>query len=544
MNRFKLTKTAKILLVFIIVALIVGGIALGLKTGVIKTDNGTDDISVTDNDNVVKSNSNTDVNTADNNTASKNNTETTKNINSSNNTINLSIDEWVGYATILQANGGLTTQPGSIYDKLGINVNINIINDATQSSNALIKGDVDGAGYTINRLAFLSNKFTSSDTKITMPYITNYSNGGDGIIALSSIKTIDDLVNAKIGVPQFSESQAMIVWFVNQSDLPQSDKDKIINNLILFETADETAKAFFAGQIDVAGTWQPYLTQAENMTDSHILFSTANSTKLIMSGVIFRDDFAKSNPELVSKFIDGTLQAIDSYDKDLEVLRTSMPMFNGMSDEDIVGMTGDAALATWKNNMEILNDDAKTIYNNMCDVWTSIGENSDKTITDTLFDTSYMEALRDKYETSVVKDETANTNKVSVTKQNEQEILNTTALLTKSSSVRFIANTAKFLDTSEASAELDDFVSVAKMLDGAIIQIEGNIASDNDSEDGVVLSKQRAETVKQYFVMNGIDADRIVVVGNGGTKPIAPNDSEENMQKNRRTDVSFKIIEQ
>lgn len=543
MNRFKLTKTAKVLLVFIIVVLIGGGIVLGLKTGVIKTDNGTNDISVTDNDNAVKSNSNTDVDTADNNTASKNNTETVKNTNSSTNTINLSIDEWVGYATILQANGGLTTQPGSIYDKLGINVNINIINDATQSSNALIKGDIDGAGYTINRLAFLSNKFTSSDTKITMPYITNYSNGGDGIIALSSIKTIDDLVNAKIGVPQFSESQAMIVWFVNQSDLPQSDKDKIINNLILFETADETAKAFFAGQIDVAGTWQPYLTQAENMTDSHILFSTANSTKLIMSGVIFRDDFAKSNPELVSKFIDGTLQAIDSYDKDLEVLRTSMPMFNGMSDEDIVGMMGDAALATWKNNMEILNGDAKTIYNNMCDVWTSIGEKSDKTITDTLFDTSYMEALRDKYETSVVNDETTNTNKASVTKQNEQEILNTTALLTKSSSVRFIANTAKFLDTSEASAELDDFVSVAKMLDGAIIQIEGNIASDNDSEDGVVLSKQRAETVKQYFVMNGIDADRIVVVGNGGTKPIAPNDSEENMQKNRRTDVSFKIIE-
>lgn len=543
MNRFKLTKTAKVLLVFIIVVLIGGGIVLGLKTGVIKTDNGTNDISVTDNDNAVKSNSNTDVDTADNNTASKNNTETVKNTNSSTNTINLSIDEWVGYTTILQANGGFTTQPGSIYDKLGINVNINIINDATQSSNALIKGDIDGAGYTINRLAFLSNKFTSSDTKITMPYITNYSNGGDGIIALSSIKTIDDLVNAKIGVPQFSESQAMIVWFVNQSDLPQSDKDKIINNLILFETADETAKAFFAGQIDVAGTWQPYLTQAENMTDSHILFSTANSTKLIMSGVIFRDDFAKSNPELVSKFIDGTLQAIDSYDKDLEVLRTSMPMFNGMSDEDIVGMMGDAALATWKNNMEILNGDAKTIYNNMCDVWTSIGEKSDKTITDTLFDTSYMEALRDKYETSVVNDETTNTNKASVTKQNEQEILNTTALLTKSSSVRFIANTAKFLDTSEASAELDDFVSVAKMLDGAIIQIEGNIASDNDSEDGVVLSKQRAETVKQYFVMNGIDADRIVVVGNGGTKPIAPNDSEENMQKNRRTDVSFKIIE-
>lgn len=544
MSRFKLTKTAKILLVLIIVALIGGCIGIGLKTGLIKTDN---DFGSSDNISSAKEEDNKSNNVVvsnnTNNTSSKNDTKVSNDTTNSNNTINLSIDEWVGYATILQANGGLTTQPDSIYDKLGINVNINIINDATQSSNALIKGDIDGAGYTINRLAFLSNKFSSSDTQITMPYITNYSNGGDGIIALSSIKTIDDLVNAKIGVPQFSESQAMIVWFVNQSDLPQSDKDKIINNLILFETADETAKAFFAGQIDVAGTWQPYLTQAENMTDSHILFSTANSTKLIMSGVIFRDDFAKANPELISKFIDGTLQAIDSYDKDLEVLRTSMPMFNGMSDEDIVGMTNDAALATWQNNMEILKGDAKTIYNNMCDVWTSIGEKSDKTITDNLFDISYMEALKDKYETSAVTDNSTNANKVSVTKQNEQEVLNTTALLTKSSTVRFVANTAKFLDTSEASAELDDFVSVAKMLDGAIIQIEGNIASDNDSEDGVVLSKQRAETVKQYFVMNGIDADRIVVVGNGGTKPIAPNDSEENMQKNRRTDVSFKIIE-
>ena len=215
--------------------------------------------------------------------STENDTTDANNKSDNTNVINLSLDEWVGYATILQANGGLTTQPGSIYDKLGIKVNINIINDATQSSNALIKGELDGAGYTINRLAFLSSKFSNAKIDVVMPYITNYSNGGDGIIALSSINTIEDLVDARIGVPQFSESQAMIVWFVNQSNLSQEDKDKIISNLILFETPDEAAKAFFAGKIDVAGTWQPYLTQAENMTNSHILFSTANSTKLIMA---------------------------------------------------------------------------------------------------------------------------------------------------------------------------------------------------------------------------------------------------------------------
>lgn len=262
-----------------------------------------------------------------------------------------------------------------------------------------------------------------------------------------------------------------------------------------------------------------------------------------MSGVIFRDDFAKKNPELVSKFIDGTLQAIDSYDKELEVLRNSMPMFNGMSDEDIVDMTMDAALATWANNMDILKEDAKTIYSNMCDVWTSIGEVVDNSNIDSLFDTTYMELLRDKYETSVINNNFNNSSKISVTEDNKEEILNMTALLTKSTTVNFVPNTAKFLDTNEASILLDEFIETAKILDGSIIQIEGNIASDNATEDGIILSEQRAETVKQYFIMNGIDPNRIIVVGNGGSNPIAPNDTEENMKLNRRTDVSFKCVE-
>ena len=58
-----------------------------------------------------------------------------------------------------------------------------------------------------------------------------------------------------------------------------------------------------------------------------------------------------------------------------------------------------------------------------------------------------------------------------------------------------------------------------------------------------MLSQQRAETVKQYFVLNGISADRIITVGNGSSKPMVDNDTEEHKAMNRRTDVSFKCIE-
>jgi len=508
-KRFKLTKVAKILILVLILAIAGGGIAVGMKTGVIKNGG--------DSDKPVSS-------------GSAKNDET----------IDISLDEWVGWSSIILANGGLTTQEGSIYDNLGLDVNIKIINDADQSSNALIKGSLDGAGYTINRTAFLSEKFDKAGTDVVMPFFTNYSSGGDGIIATDKFKTVESLVDAKIGVPQFSEAHSLVVWFVNNSDLTDKQKDQIIDNLIFFDTPDDAAKAFFAGKIDVAATWQPYLTQAQNTSNCHVLFSTASSKNMIMDGILFREDFASKNPELITKFIDGTIQGIELYGKESDAVREVMPMFNGMSDADIKEMCADAEMANWNENKEILNETAPSVFTDMCEVWNSIGEKTNSDLVETLFDDSYLDALADKYEFNEVKKEN---NNVKVTEDNEMDIKNSVALLKKSATVNFVANTAKFLDNAEASKALDEFVKIAKTLDGSIIQIEGNIASDNDDASGVTLSHQRAETVKQYFVINGIDADRIITVGNGGTKPVAPNDSEANMQMNRRTDVCFKLVE-
>jgi NitT/TauT family transport system substrate-binding protein len=167
------------------------------------------------------------------------------------------------------------------------------------------------------------------------------------------------LTNAKIGVPQFSEAHSLVVWFVSQSDLSDGDKDKIINNLVFFATPDEAAKAFFAGQVDVAATWEPYLTQAKNMSDAHILFSTASSSSLIMDGVLFNADFAKKNPEVISKFIDGALQASDLYSTDLDTIKTVMPMFSTASDKDIKDNCVSAKLTTYADNINLFNGTAR-----------------------------------------------------------------------------------------------------------------------------------------------------------------------------------------
>ena len=521
-GQYKLTTFSKVLILVVIIALAGLGVFFGIKSGKVKTK--TMDELMDADGNVI-------------------NTEK-----SSSNTINLSIDEWIGYKSIVDANGGLTTQPGSIYDELGISVNISIINDATQSSNSLISGNIDAAGYTVNRVSFLSKKFQDAGVDVIFPYVTNFSNGGDGIIAKSNINNVNDLVNAKIGVPQFSESHAMVVWFVENSNLSDSDKQKIIDNLIFFATSDETAKAFFAGEIDVAATWEPYLSQAQSMSDSHIFFSTASSRSLIMSGVLFNKDFAEANPEVVQKFIQGTLMAGELYETDMETIKTVMPMFATATEQDILDQCAGAKLTTWADNDEILSNEAKSIYSAMCDIWTGMGESVVPEMVDTLFDKSYNDAIKSEFAQNTAQSTTTETSNVTtVTEENKQEVLDAEALLTQSATVTFIINTAKFDDPAAASATLDEFIETAKILDGTIIEIAGNTdpnpISDPDDTANILLSQQRAETVKQYFILNGIDPNRIVTVGNGSSNPMYDNDTEEHRALNRRTDVSFKIIE-
>ncbi|MBQ9352093.1 phosphate ABC transporter substrate-binding/OmpA family protein, partial [Phyllobacterium sp.] len=457
-------------------------------------------------------------------------------IDNSDPTIHLSLDEWIGWKPIIDANQGLTTQPGSIFDRLGLKVNLHIINDADSSSNALIKGDLNAAGYTINRTAFLSGKFKAAGLDVVIPVFTNYSDGGDGIIATTQYNTIESLVDAKVGVPKFSEAQTLVVWFVNKSDLPDAQKRKIIDNLVLLDDAEQTGQAFFSGSLDAAATWQPYLSNAENSTNSHILFSTASSNKLIMDGILFRSDFAEAHPDVISAFIDGIFQASGLYETEFGYLRSVMPMYAVATDEEILTNCADAGLMGYSENLAALEDDCPGIYSDMCSIWESLGESTNRELGATLFDASYVRALSTNY-SSLPEQKT-----FTITAEQKEAAVDAAALLTKTATINFVPDTAKFLDAGEADAALAGFVEMAKTLDGTIIQIEGNINAKNNTEAGMKLSEERAKTVRNYFVASGVDPNRIIVIGNGNTKMLTEPDSAD-AELNRRTDVFFKTLE-
>jgi len=80
------------------------------------------------------------------------------------------------------------------------------------------------------------------------------------------------------------------------------------------------------------------------------------------------------------------------------------------------------------------------------------------------------------------------------------------------------------------------------LINNSDIRVEISAHTDNrgTSSYNYSLSNSRAESVMEWLINNGIDAGRLTSKGYGFDQPIAPNDTEENMQLNRR--VEFKII--
>lgn len=72
------------------------------------------------------------------------------------------------------------------------------------------------------------------------------------------------------------------------------------------------------------------------------------------------------------------------------------------------------------------------------------------------------------------------------------------------------------------------------------LQISGHTDNVGDDQKNMILSKKRAEAVKNFMISKGIDANRLNVLYFGETMPIATNDTPEGRQKNRR--VEMKII--
>jgi outer membrane protein OmpA-like peptidoglycan-associated protein len=98
--------------------------------------------------------------------------------------------------------------------------------------------------------------------------------------------------------------------------------------------------------------------------------------------------------------------------------------------------------------------------------------------------------------------------------------------------VHFRVGSAELDNASHAL--LDGVANAAKACPEVTIEIAGHASSEGGGDRNQRLSTERARSVLAYLLKAGIEETRLGAVGYGATRPIAPNDSNANMARNRR----------
>jgi outer membrane protein OmpA-like peptidoglycan-associated protein len=115
----------------------------------------------------------------------------------------------------------------------------------------------------------------------------------------------------------------------------------------------------------------------------------------------------------------------------------------------------------------------------------------------------------------------------------KQEVVKKVAMAAKS--IYFM--TGKDIIQKVSYPKLDTIVSVLQSDTDLHISIEGHTDNVGSVAVNDALSNKRAQAVKNYLVMKGLEESRITATGFGSSKPVAPNSTPAGRAKNRRVEL-------
>jgi len=202
-------------------------------------------------------------------------------------TIHIASSTWTGYALIYLANSK------GIWKQHGLDVNFKDIEDPNDRFIALAAGRLEGMASTVDAFA----RQQSNGVGAVEVFPIDASVGGDGILAANSIQNVADLKGKTVGVNQGSVSEWFLAQVLEKNGLHLSDVKE--QNM----TSGAAGAAFVASKLDVAVTWEPWLSKAKARTDGHVLVSSKQYPDLIMDSFAFRKDFIQKYPDTVKDFM-------------------------------------------------------------------------------------------------------------------------------------------------------------------------------------------------------------------------------------------------
>ncbi len=454
--------------------------------------------------------------------------------------LKVSIVSFHGYAPALVANGNsLKTQPGSIYDKLGVHVEF-VINDDIPTLTTLFESRAAHCAWrTSDFWAQEHPNLRNSGHDAKAVIIVDNTQGADAVIVRDpSIQKVEDLAGKSVGLLQYTPSHGMLIDAIDNSSMTARQKKQV--KMIFIKPEEGTAgvrAAFVSNNVDAAVLWDPDLSLAlRDAKGARVIYSTKTATNLIYDLMTCdQRELAKPENEAVfQKFVDGWLEGVTVSrarpDLAVEALVATEPFFKELAAKEgkpfIKGLFGNLVWTDLADNARILGlvggvNHYERVYARFDQIYRAEGSlanpKSPVITPQESFDYRFIKA-------SLARDEAAKLAAAkpteTFTEQGRQTAMAAPAAVTKPVMVSFASGSSEL--SKRAQQVIDrEMVPFIENNGNAYFELSGNTDSVGSDAINTPLSLARARAVAEYLVKQWeIPRQRLRVTGYGASKPL------------------------
>lgn len=455
-------------------------------------------------------------------------------------TVRVSVVTWGGYAGGQYFNHGFKANTDSeFFKKYGMKVEFILQDDVAAGREAFKAGKVDVLWATADSFPTEAKGLSEYEPQIVMQ--SDWSRGGDAIVARQGIRSINDLRGKKVSVAIGTPSHSFLLYALKASDMSVKDITVVEKS-----NAVDAASDFKAGAVDAAVVWSPDDQDCvSKVQGSAVLKSTKEASHIIADVFFVKKSYLETNREKVRNLVEGWMIGNAQINSDSRARsEAAQVLVDGLNVDKALAdtMIGNARLTTLGDNQNFfgLNRNytgmtAEKLYVNMTQEYSKVNMAPAGT-----------PDYRRVFNGAIISGLTLNGSE-NLAEAGERFTPATTAeasapaFSTKKLSITFPSGSSTLDENSKAIINMG-FVDIAKGFSNTRIRIEGNTDNVGGEALNRALSQRRAQSVADYLIQEqGFDRNRIIVVGNGSSKPALDGDQNSSAvrAKNRRTDFEL-----
>lgn len=401
-----------------------------------------------------------------------------------------------------------------------------------------------------------------ADQIVVLGFI-DYSRGGDGVIVQQGIKTVNDLVNKRVGYFDDGTSKYMLSFLLRMVDMRLEDVKGVP-----YDDEAKLQKDFTDGNLDALAYWQPGMNEVlKAKPGSSVLLSTADMPTLIPDVLIANRSYVARNQakaEAFMKFWFATVKHIQerpemAYDRWAEALNKATYTEGGQQ-EPIYGTDFDARaveeifakeirLVGFDENLKLMGISQASEIPQMIkfavENWRRIEKITGPN--DQIVYNGVMDAIKGDVALRAGAIDQAKSGAAAPVAEKPKEFQPNANLATLNEVAQMAIPNIEFEPDATAITPAgkkvitEVLVPLLKQFPNFYLLVDGH--TDVGGDQGVLtrLSLGRADSVKKELLALGFPEPQIIVRGFGDTKPLfaTPKNAEEKA-KNRRTE--FRLL--